>query len=169
MARTSLEDVLSLGDPAQAWNFDLFFPSIPGMADTRSLTYRVKTTDMPGTQLEPLEVALHGVVVPYAGRRMFTQTLNVTLHETADWGTRDIFTNWIELARSWRQNSGSYFNTYAVPCLLVTYDDIPQPIKTWQINYIWPENLQETSLDGSTSGPVEISVSFKYTDWFLVQ
>jgi len=168
MARSSLQDSLSLGDPAQLWNFDLVLPVIPGTSNTRPLTFRCQSTDMPGSSLENLEVALHGHVIQYAGRRMYTQTLNATFLETFDWETRGIFNRWMEIARSWRNNSGSYFATYAVSGLLVTYDDVPNVVQTTQINYMWPESMQEVQLDGSQSGPVQISVSFRYTDWQLV-
>lgn len=123
---------------------------------------------MPGTQLEPLDVALHGVQIPYAGRRMYTQSLNVTFLETYDWETRSKFFRWMELARSWTNNSGSYHATYSTTALLIVYDDIPQPIKTNRIFNIWPENVQEVQLDGSQSGPVVLSVGFKYSHWDIL-
>jgi len=165
MARSSIQDTLSLGDPAQLWNFDLFLPIIPGASDTRHLTYRCQSMDLPGTALEPLEVSLHGHTIQYAGRRIFTHTMNVVFLETFNWATRQLFTNWIEIARSWRNNSGSYLSTYAVSGLTVVYDDIPQPMQTTQINYMWPESIAEVQLDGSQSGAVNQSISFRYTDW----
>lgn len=165
MARTSITNILSLGDPAQSWNFDMFFPTIPGSSDSRDLTYKCKSTQLPGTQLEPFDVELHGVVIPFAGRRMFTHDLDVTFIETADWLTREKFRRWIAMARDWRTNSGSNFVTYAVTSLITRYNDIPQEVGTDQINYIWPTNMQEITLDGGQSGPVELSVNFKYCDW----
>lgn len=166
MARTSLQDVLSLGDVAQTWNFDIFFPYLPGSASSRDLTFRCMTTDLPGTQLEVVEAPLHGVVIPYAGRRMFTQTMNVTFLETFDWGTREKFRRWIAIARDWRTNSGSFFATYAIGGVqLVTYNDIPQPVNVTQLNYVWPTEMQEVALDGGQSGLVQLTVVFKYVDW----
>ncbi len=165
MSRSSIQDTLSLGDPAQLWNFDFFIPVVPGASDTRHLTFRCQTTDLPGTALEPLEVSLHGHTIQYAGRRIYTHTINVQFLETFDWATRALFTNWIEIARSWRNNSGSYFSTYAVSGLIVLYDDIPQPVRTTQLNYMWPESISEIQLDGSQSGAVQLSIAFRYTDW----
>jgi hypothetical protein len=168
MARSSLQDTLSVGDPAHIWNFDLFLPVIPGSSDTRDLTFKCQSMDLPGTQLEPVDVALHGVQIPYAGRRMFTQTLNVTFLETHDWSTREKFRRWIESARSWRNNSGSFSTGYWVTAQAVTYDDIPTVVATTQINNMWPENMQEVQLDGSQNGAVHLQVSFRYTDWQTV-
>lgn len=168
MARTSLTDILSVGDPAQSWNFDFFLPIIPGSSSTRDLTFKCMTTDLPGTQLEPLDVALHGVQIPYAGRRMFTQTLNVTFLETHDWSTIEKFRRWAEIARSWRGNSGTMSSSYWVTGQIVLYNDIPSVVRTVQINNLWPSNIQEIQMDGSSTAPVQQSIEFKYTDWFDV-
>ena len=165
MARTSLQNVLSLGDPAQSWNFDFFLPIIPGSSDTRDLTYRCMTSDLPGSQLEALDVALHGVQVPYAGRRMFTQTMSVTFLETVDWETSRKFVRWHEIARSWRMNSGSGSAVYWATGQMVLYNDSAEVARTIQINNIFPENVQEAQLDGSSSQAIQLSLTLRYTDW----
>lgn len=169
MARTSITDVLSLGDVAQTWNFDIFFPYIPGSSSSRDLTFRCMTTDLPGTSLDVVEAPLHGIVIPYAGRRMFTQTMNVTFMETSDWATREKFRRWIAVARDWRTNSGSFFSSYTVGAVqLVTYDDIPTPVSVTQLNNVWPSKMNEVSLDGGQSAMVQITVEMKYVDWQTV-
>lgn len=167
MARTSLQDVMSVGDPAHLWNFDFFIPFIPGSSSTRSLTYKCQSMDLPGTALEPVDVALHGVQIPFAGRRIFTQTMNVVFLETHDWTTRAQFTTWIEMIRSWRRNSGSFSTGYWVTAQAVTYNDIPVVSHTTMLNCLWPESLQEIQLDGSQNGAVMTSVTFRYLDWTL--
>ena len=165
MARTSLTDVLSVGDPAQSWNFDIFFPIIPGSASSRDLTFKCMTTDVPGTQLEEVMAPLHGVEIPYAGRRMFTHSMNVAFMETSDWATSEKFRRWAEIARSWRQNSGTMSSGYWVTAQLVMYNDIPQVVRTIQLNNLWPTNVSEVQLDGGSSQLVQLSVEFRYTDW----
>lgn len=169
MARTSIQDVLSIGDVAQTWNFDIFFPYLPGSSSSRDLTFRCMTTDLPGTQLEVVEAALHGVVVPYAGRRMFTQTMNITFLETFDWATREKFRRWMAIARDWRTNSGSFFSSYAVGAVqLITYNDVPEPVNVTQLNGVWPTEMADTPLDGGQSGLVQINMTLKYIDWQTV-
>lgn len=123
------------------------------------------TTDVPGTQLEEVMAPLHGVQIPYAGRRMFTHSMNVTFMETSDWSTSEKFRRWMEIARSWRQNSGSMSSGYWVTSQLVMYNDIPEVVRTIQINNLWPANVQEMQLDGGSSQLVQLSVEFRYTDW----
>lgn len=165
MARSSINDVLSLADPAQSWNFDFFIPTIPGSSDTRDLTFKCMTTEMPGTAFDPLDVALHGVTVPYPGRKIYTHQMQVTFLETADWGTREKFRRWMESIRSWRNNSGSLAAAYKVSGQMVVYNDIPQVVRTVNLTGMYPETMGEVALDGGASNIVQLQMTFKYTDW----
>jgi hypothetical protein len=165
MPRSSLFDVLSLQDPASSWNFDLFLPTIPGSSDTRDLTYKCMTTDLPGSGMDNMEVALHGVSLQYAGRRIYTHTLNATFLETADWSTREKFKRWHDEMRSWTNNSGSIAAAYKVNAQIVVYNDIPEVVRTCNIIGLWPETVTEVPLDGSASNLITLQISFRYDYW----
>ena len=162
MARSSLYDALSVQDPAQTWNFDLFLPNIPGSSDTRDLTFKCMTADLPGMGLDPVEVPLHGVTLQYAGRAIYTHTMNVTFLETADWGTREKFRRWREVIRSWTNNSGSFASTYKVTGQMVLYNDLPQVVRTINLYGLWPETINEVQMDGGQSGIVQQTIQFRY-------
>lgn len=163
--RTSLQDVLSLQDPALSYNFDLFLPNIPGSSDTRDLTFKCMTTDLPGVAVDPVDVALHGVNVPFAGRKIFTHTLNATFLETADWMTREKFRRWNEFIRSWDNNSGSLASAYKVDSQIVVYNDVPEVVRTCNLIGLYPETLAEVPLDGGASNLITLQITFKYTMW----
>ena len=163
--RTSLQDVLSLQDPALTYNFDLFLPNIPGSSDTRDLTFKCMTADLPGVAVDPVDVALHGVNVPFAGRKIYTHTLNATFLETADWMTREKFRRWNEFMRSWRNNSGALAAAYKVDSQMVLYNDIPEVVRTTNLYGLYLETMAEVQLDGSQSGLISMQCTFKYTDW----
>lgn len=162
MARTSLSDVRSLPDPLQGWNYDLIIPNIPGGGDTRSLTIKCMTASIPGVSLDDVMVSLHGVEVKYAGREVFTHTMDVTYLETRDMGTRDALRNWMETARNVRNNTGGYKSEYATQANLQLYDDTGAVVRTIVMDGFFPQNLQDAALDGSNSTPVNVSVSFFY-------
>jgi hypothetical protein len=163
--RTSLDDVLSLQDPAMSYNFDLFLPTIPGSSDTRDLTFKCMTTDLPGVGLENVDVALHGVSVPFAGRKIYTHSINSTFLETADWATREKFRRWNESARSWTGNSGSLAAAYKVNAQIVVYNDVPEVVRTCNVIGLWPETIQEVQMDGGQSGLITLQIAWKYTHW----
>ncbi len=165
MGRSSLNDVLSLADPATQWNFDLLLPTIPGSSDTRDLTFKCMTTDMPGTSIEPVEVPLHGVTIQRAGRRVFTHTLNATFMETVDYATREKFRRWFESMRSWKNNTGTASAAYRVSAQVVVYNDLPQVVRTCNITGLWPESMADVPLDGGSSALVTLQIGFRYDFW----
>ena len=162
MGRTSLQNVQSLPDPLQQYNWDIIIPNMPGTADSRSFTYKAQTSSIPGSMLESVPIALHGVELRFAGRRNYSHSLPVTLIETRDVGTRDQMMGWMNLSRNWLTNTGSYKNVYSTTIEMVLYDDIPNVVKTIQLIGGWPETVDDTSMDSSQSGAVTTSITFSY-------
>jgi hypothetical protein len=160
--RTSLQQVQSLPDPLQQYNWDIIIPNMPGSGDSRTFTYKAQTTSIPGFLIENVPVALHGVELRYAGRANYSHQLQVTLIETRDVGTRDQLLAWSKLARDWISNTGSYKSVYSTTIQMVLYDDLPQVVR--QINLIgcWPETVDESQVDSSQSAAVTTGVTFSY-------
>lgn len=166
MARTGLSDVNSIPDPAQGWEFDLFLPTIPGTSDTKQLTFRCMSTSLPGTELDRVSVALHGVEKIFAGRRNYSHNINTTFLEAIDWKTRDSIKKWIDTARNWITNTGTQSQTYKVNAQIVLYNDQPQVARTIIVYGLWPQQMNDVALDGGQSNHVQLDVtwSFDLTD-----
>jgi hypothetical protein len=162
MGRTSLQDVRSLPDALQQWNWDLIIPAMPGTANSRAFTIKAMTTSIPGAQLEPTTIDLHGVTIKQAGRVKYTNTLPVTLLETRDMSTRLMIRNWQKMARDLATNSGSYKSVYATTIEMVLYDDVPQVVQRLRLVGAWPESLDDTSVDSGQAGAVQFNVTFSY-------
>lgn len=162
MARTSLADVRSLGDPLLSFNWDLILPRIPGYNDNREFTFKCQTAVIPGVLLEQVPVALHGVELRFIGRKNYSHSFPVTILETHDASTRAMFVAWSELARSWVLNTGTPKDVYAVPGQLVLYDDTPKIVRSITIFGMWPENIDDAALDGQSSGIVTYNITFSY-------
>lgn len=162
MPKTSIQDLRSLGDPLQTYNWDLILPRMPGTADTKPFTFKVMTTSIPGMMLESVPVALHGFELRYAGRQNFSHQLPVTLIENRDASTRDMLVKWNRTARDWISNTGTYKDVYSVTAQLVLYDDLPQIVRTINIYGCWPETIDDAAVDGQASGIVQISMTLSY-------
>ena len=162
MARTSLQDVRSIGDPLQTWNWDLIIPTMPGTSDSRGFTFKCQTASIPGMLLEQVPVMLHGVELRYAGRKNYSHSLPVTILETADMSSRAMFVAWNELARSWLLNTGTTKDVYSTNIQLVLYNDIPAAVRTITLQGAWPENVDDAPLDGQTSGIVTYNITFSF-------
>lgn len=165
MARSSLSDVQgSIVDPAQTWNFDLFFEKLPaGLGgDTSMLTIRCQATALPGTDMEPIEVELHGVKIRYRGRRTYSGTFTVTFAENVDWTTYEMFKSWHNLMLSWEMNTGSSSAVYKVPATLTMYDDAGNEVKSYQITGVWPQTVPEIAFNGAESAYVQPEITFSF-------
>lgn len=166
MARTSLYDVSAIPDPAQVWEFDLFLPAIPGSSDTRQLTWRTMTSALPGTEIDRVNVALHGVELVFMGRRNYSHTFNTSMLEAIDWRTRGQIKAWMDSGRNWITNTGSQSSTYKVNSQIVLYNDMPQVALTTTVFGMWPQALGDVSLDGGQSNHInqDITWSYDYVD-----
>lgn len=162
MTRTSLQDTRSLPDPLMQYNWDLIIANMPGTPNSRAFTIKAMTTSIPGASLEKVEVPLHGAVNNYAGRPMFPRTLQATLLETRDVGTRDMLRRWQRIARDLSTNTGSYKEIYSTTIEMVLYDDLPSEVKTIRMIGAWPETVDDSGVDGAQSAAVNINVTFSY-------
>lgn len=164
MARTSLSDLRSLPDPMQQYNWDLIIPNLPGTPNSKPFTFKAMTTSIPGSLLEKVDVNFHGIQLGFAGRENYAHTLPITLLETADIGTRDMIRRWQKIARNNRTNTGSFKDTYATTVEMVLYDDLPTERKRIRLIGCFPESLDDTGVDGGTSGIVQINCTLHYDD-----
>ncbi len=165
MARTSVQDVSSIPDPALVWNFDLMLPSIPGSSDTRQLTYRCMTQTLPGSELDSVAIKLHGIELRRRGARNWSHTMTTEFMEAVDWNTRNQFFAWMESAQSWVNNTGSPSSVYLVNGQIILYTDAPAVAKTVLVRNMWPQAIQDVNLDGGNgAGMVQLGITWSY-DW----
>lgn len=162
MARTSLSDIRSLPDPLLSYNWDLFIPLVPSGADFRPLTIKCQNVTLPGVSVEDVPITLHGATVKYAGREMYTNQFTATFLETRDMTTRDAIRSWIEYARNVAANTGQFKVNYEATAQLALYDDKGNAVRTINVYGVFPQNMDEPSLDGSGSQPVLYTVTFNY-------
>ena len=165
MARSSLNDVQgSIVDPAQTWNFDLFFEKLPSgiSGSTSTLTIRCMSTSLPGVSFEPIEVELHGVKLKYRGRKTYNGTFSVTFAENVDWTTYNLFREWNNLMLSWERNTGSSSTVYKVPCTMTMYNDAGEEVATYTLKGVWPQDVNEISFNGAESSYVQLEVTFSF-------
>lgn len=162
--RTSLQQVIGLNDVLQTWNWDLIFPNIPRVVDTRSFTVRALDTSIPNSDLEVVAVDTRILKLNFAGRRTYGGTWSATFLETRDAATRDMLIGWQEFARSYRQNSGSYKSEYAVPADLILYDDKPKAVRAVRMHNLWPSSVAEVTLNTAAEA-IKYATTFTF-DWY---
>ena len=165
MARTSLQNIMALPDAASTWNFALFFPTIPG-SNMTDLTFRVMSTSIPASKVEPMEIQLAGVKKVEAGRAMYDGTFQVTFLETVDYADYLALRKWRDYTRSWKRNSGTSFNQYAINLELDVFDNAGAVSQTFILVGAWLNDIADISLNGGESAAVNLQAtfSFQYVD-----
>ena len=162
MARTSHANIMALPDVAQSWNFDLFLPTIPGGGSATNLTYRCKSTTLPSSTIEPVKIELHGVAKQEAGRAQYSHTFQATFIETVDYTTYLAFRKWRDYMRSWKNNTGSNSQAYAVQAELDVYDNAGNVINTMILAGVWPTEVGDVAFDGAASNAIEMTITFSF-------
>jgi hypothetical protein len=157
---------MALPDAAQTWNFDLIFPFIPGANDSQTLTVRCKTTSLPGSKIEGIDIELHGVKKREAGRAQYDHTFTFMLMETVGFDSYTKLRQWRDRTRSWKNNTGADSAEYKVNAELDLYDNQGNTTKTIVINGCWLEEIANVDFNGAESAGVEISatLSFDFLD-----
>ena len=166
MVRTIKSDVAALTDPLLQFNYDLFIPVVPGVADynARNFKTRIMTTASPGRQIEPVEVALHGVTKETAGRSQYARTLPFELLETRDMQARNVLREWHRYTRD-DASVGAFESEYATTVELFQYNDKGEEVMHTFLEKAWLESFDDSSLDGSSSATVNVSATLKYFVW----
>lgn len=165
MARTSASNVLALKDAAQPWNFDMFFPSVPGAsgAVATNLTYKCKTSAIPSSKVNQVPIELHGVKKNEAGTATYDGTFNATFLETVDYATLEAFRAWRNYMRSWRDNTGTNKSQYAINIEIDLYDNAGALSRTMILVGAFPIDIDTVTLSGAEgSTAIELSITFSF-------
>lgn len=164
MARTSYQNVLALPDAAQNWNFDLFFPTIPGSAiPANNLTYKCKSTSLPTSSLEFVKIELHGVAKQEAGRATYEHTFQAVFMETVDYTTYKAFRAWRDFMRSWKNSKGTDSQAYKVNLELDVYDNAGNIVETIILVGAFPTSIGEVQYSGADSAAaIDLTMTFSF-------
>ena len=163
MARTSYANILALPDAAQRWNFDLFFPSIPGSSGTaRSMTYKCKTTALPSSTIEQVDISLHGTRKNEAGRATYQHTFNASIMETVDYATYMALRAWRDYMRSWKNNTGTNSAAYKINLELDVYDNSGNISQTMILAGAFLTEIADIQFDGAASTVIDLSLTFSF-------
>jgi hypothetical protein len=162
MARVSVDDIYSFPDPVIGFNFNLIVENPPGGGSAKALNVKCKSTSLPGSSIEPVEVSLHGHVIKRAGRRTFPRTLPFTLVETTDFSSRRTIRRWMNAARKARDQSGQGSNVYAVDATVEVLNDAGEVLYPVILRKAWVEELGDADLTGESSNPLDFSGQLSY-------
>ncbi len=162
MVMPTIQDFRGLPDPLLQYRWTLIIPNVPGGGDARRIQYQCQTSSIPGLSNEEVLVTAHGIDLRFAGREQYGGTLNCQFYETRDGVIIRTFRNWLKFQRDAETGTGNYKEDYAVSGQLLLLDDKVKEAFRIEFLGLHMGDLQEASVDGSSSAPVQFSVTFRY-------
>ncbi len=167
MPKPSLVEILSLPDVLLQDNFDMYFTYSPVLSETevRDLRLRCMSTSMPGRTMEAAQVMVFGYTVNFAGRNTTTQTFTVNYVETRNLVVNRTLKRWTDLCRSKITGHGVSKQYYAGRAIIVLYSEGGAVAGELELINVWPETIPEVQLDGSSTGIIQLSASFKFDEF----
>jgi hypothetical protein len=157
MAKPSLQDLRALPDPVQTWRFSL---EIPELGD--GIRVRCKTAVVPGVSTDSVLVTVAGAEVKHMGREVWSHTFPFTIYETRDMYSFNKLRDWFHEGRDFAENSGDFKQAYEKTVIVTLYDDQGAEIKQITLEGCYPENIDDTQLDGSSAQAMEINATISY-------
>ena len=149
--RPTLQEYRSVGDPLLACDYYLMIPNIPGSQDPRAISFKFVSTSLPGTQIEQVSLEIGARRFNFAGRRKYSGTWTSTLIETANASTRRDLINWMNIARPYNSNIGTFRNEYAQTAEIRVYDAAQNLAISSTVLALFPLSIDDVSLEQSDS------------------
>lgn len=166
MSRIGLKEVTGLVDPVSQYQFELIIPNVPGGGDGRSLALTCQTSSLPGKSLDDMPSTLHGIDLKFAGRPMYSHTLQAQFLVVRDLKTNDALRDWMNYARSIKNTAGTYKTQYSTQATMLVYDAAQAVVRTITLYGVFPQTIDDQAVDGSSSAPITVSCTFSY-DYFF--
>jgi hypothetical protein len=98
----------------------------------------------------------------FRGRQTFSKTISATFVETVDGAVLNALLNWKEIVVGTRSGNGAYKKQYSALGTLGIIDTSGYVVHQQSIFYMFPTEVSNISLDGSSSGPVAISTTWSF-------
>lgn len=164
--RPTLTDLNNLEDPMPAMNFEFLLGNLPAGLNADKLAIKCQTASIPGSSIEPMEMALHGQVLRFPGRKIYPGTMSCTFVEESNMGTQRVLRTWMEKIKSSdTSKSSGYKRDVAVQARLNVYDTTNTLKDEIDIFGLWLSELSDIQLDGQSSQIMLVQATFTYDTW----
>lgn len=139
------------------------------VAISTDLPYRVRTLTVPDSSSEPIEINFRFMKAEFAGRDASGHTFDVTFWDDISLSSYKALYEWRKMIQNsvagTQSDKSEYTGDIQIDLLgSAGENDI---LSSYMIYYAYPENLQQVSLDYSSSDAFNFSVTFKF-DWFTL-
>lgn len=163
MASITYSDIDAELDPLDQIKYRLYIPEVPGGGSAKSLEINCQNAIWPGSSTEDYEVTRHGITKSFRGRKVFPRTLSINFVELTGAPISKTLKSWLEFkAGSETNNSQGFSDSYKTTMYLDILDTTGEPTHTVTIEGFHPQDVPDVTMDGTSSGQVLLSATFKY-------
>jgi len=176
MARRSIEDFKAVlqggGVRPTMFEVELTFPETvvnDSNLATRDGTFLIKAANLPSSTVGSIEVPFRGRKLKVSGDRSFADW-QVTVINDVSFGLRSAFEEWSERVQNHNYALGSNtLNDYFASAIVRQLDRDGQQLRAYRFEGIWPNNIDEISLDFDSVDTVEeYGVTFSVQYWSAI-
>ena len=146
-------------------------PSAPGFVGFEPLGFNAlcESTDLPSKSVDKMLIAIRGHKHYQPGIVTPSSTIQFRFVETVHQDVHRWLFAWQEAI--WAHNTGTGVSYKELVCddlVIARYDNQDQPDVAYVLRYCFLENYTLPSLDGTTSGPFQMSITLSYDDFYPV-
>lgn len=162
----SIEEIRGLGEFLKPYQFELVMSDLPSGIGVTSeeLRLRCTATQIPGSNLGVVDVALGGQTVREAGRRQFSGTWNVTLIEGTSTRIIRALSRWQDICFNPATGVQGSLVQYKKSAKVLQYDNAGNFQLERRIVGIWPSSVPDVDMAQSDEA-VSLNVTFTYDYW----
>lgn len=144
---------------------------VNGIADLK-VPFMVQATQIPESTLGTIEVPYFGRKIKLAGDRTFPQW-TVTVINDEDFLIRNAMESWSAAINSHQGNLRGFGSAsptqYKAQAQVTQYSKTGVPLRTYQFNGIYPQQIASIGLDWNTTDDIErFDVTFDFDWWEVV-
>jgi hypothetical protein len=149
------------------------FPSFSDPGATRKLTFMCKTSQLPGSTVNPIIVPYFGREIKLAGNRTFPEW-SITIINDEDFVVRNAFEKWLNGINSHRFNlrdgSAGFPEGYTQDAQVTQYGKTGDTLRRYNFIGSFPTDLSPIDLDWGANDTVEeYTVTLNYQWWEIIE
>ena len=148
---------------ARAYMFNIVFTSVPPAQELKydKIAYLVKSGTLPGSSIEPLEVAWQGQVQKIGGTHTF-DTWEVTFNVDYNATIKKSMDKWSKAVHDPTSNIHGKPKDYYGSANVELLDTKGEPLVTYKIVDMWPSEVAAIELGQETKEIATFAVTFTY-------
>lgn len=157
---SAIENLMNIGQVQMVYNWDVLVRS--PFVNIDDFKFRARSAMVPDDTSEAVPIAHKFYNVWYPGRDGSSHTIDLSFWDAEDLAVWKALNAWREAIQSLALGTQAPKQAIAGIVELKLLSGLQQQTGSWLLINAWPESLQQTSLDYTTSDAVTLAVTFRF-------